>query len=73
MKRIVLYKTCPICYEESEVVVLCTEEQHKDYTKNYMGLIRPNKPIQEIFPNLDRVKRETIKSGTCEECQRAIF
>lgn len=73
MKTITIYKECPLCYNDVEITINCSDDQFQDYSKNYKGLIIPKKAIQDIFPDMDVVKREAIKSGICPSCQKKIF
>ena len=73
VKRITIYKDCPICGNDTEVRIKCNDKQYIDYKINYKGLIIPNKPIQDIFPHISKQQRETIKSGICRHCQKKIF
>ena len=68
-----IWRECPICYTEHYSRIKCTEKQYIDYNVNYRGLIKPNKLIQDIFPQISKQQREHIKSGICRNCQKAIF
>lgn len=73
IKKIIIYKECPVCYRDVKVIISCNDEQYTDYSINYKGLIVPNKPIQAIFPDISKQQRETIKSGICRRCQKELF
>lgn len=73
VKRITIYRDCPICGNDTEVRIKCNDKQYIDYNVNYHGLIIPKKPIQDIFPDISKQQRETIKSGICRRCQKEIF
>lgn len=68
-----VWKVCPICGNETYSRIKCNDNQYMDYNFNYHGLIKPNKPIQDIFPQLSKMQREHLKSGICRKCQKNIF
>lgn len=69
--KLTIYKTCPLCGKRTYVRFSVTDEQYTDYKFNYE--YSKEKPIQEIFPHITKYQRETIKSGMCRKCQKAIF
>ena len=73
MSTLTVWKTCPICRNRTYSRIKCNDNQYMDYNFNYHGLIHPNKPIQNIFPQLSKQQREHIKSGICRKCQKTIF
>lgn len=72
LEKLTVWKTCPVCNTRHYIRFKCTEEQYIDYNINYNNQIK-NKPIQLIFPQLDKKRREFLKSGTCKQCQKNIF
>ena len=73
VSKLTIYKTCPICGNDTKVIISCNDNQYEDYCINYKGLIIPNKPIQAIFPDISKQQRETIKSGICRRCQKQVL
>lgn len=73
VSKLTIYKNCPICGNDTKVIIKCNDKQYIDYELNYKGLIIPNKPIQAIFPDISKQQRETIKSGICRRCQKELF
>lgn len=73
VSKLTIYKTCPICGNDTKVIIRCNDDQYKDYNLYYKGCIIPYKPIQAIFPDISKQQRETIKSGICRRCQKSIF
>ena len=62
-----LYMKCPMCGGKY-YLVLTTEQASKlaEY-KNNGGF------VQEVFPELNAVEREFIKTGYCPSCQEMLF
>ena len=67
-----VWKTCPCCNTRHYILFKCTDNEYIDYSINYNGQEK-NKPIQSIFPQLDKKRLEFLKSGTCKQCQKEIF
>lgn len=63
--RLTVWKICPVCRKKHWKKFRCTDEQYINYM---IGT-----PIQLVFPDMDKYKREFLKSGTCVECQKEIF
>ncbi len=63
-----LYRLCPMC-KRGHYIELTDEQSDKasDYLRGDGGL------IQELFPELNAVEREFIKTGMCKECQELMF
>lgn len=60
--KIKAIRICPICRSQSYMSV--------DRDKaDMIGLI----PIQDLFPELNAVEREFLKTGYCTECQHMLF
>lgn len=58
---------CPMCGRWCEIKL--SEKQHENLSKYHRG----EGLIQELFPELNRVEREFLKSGYCPGCQEEIF
>lgn len=61
-----VYMVCPMC-KHGHYIQLTIEQARKlsDY--------RDGGFIQEIFPELNAVEREFIKTGYCPTCQELLF
>lgn len=59
---------CPMCGKVHKMDM--TPDQSERYYKDY---VRDRGLIQEIFPELNPVEREFIKSGYCPKCQEMLF
>lgn len=73
INTLTVWKTCPFCGKRTYSRIKCNDDQYMDYKFNYDGLTIPNKPIQNIFPQLSKQQREHLKSGICRKCQKTIF
>lgn len=62
-----LIKKCPMCGHVCEMK-LSEEQMDKFHEYNRGGSY-----IQELFPELNKVEREFIKTGYCPGCQEEIF
>lgn len=62
-----IIKVCPFCNEE--YVMEVTEGQYEKYKEYERG----GQYIQELFPDLNAVEREFLKTGMCLNCQGDIF
>ena len=60
-------KRCDICGKD-HYISMSNEQYYKFYQYN-----RGEALIQELFPELNKVEREFIKSGMCSKCQAEMF
>ena len=58
---------CPMCGER-HFIELTDEQADKLY-----GYWHNGEHIQDVFPELNAVEREFIKTGYCPSCQEMIF
>lgn len=55
---------CPVCKNTTQL-----DLDQDLYVKYKLG----NKPVQQIFPNLNSFEREALISGYCFDCSSKIF
>lgn len=62
-----MYNHCDLCGKGGYIEL--TEEQSKKLSQYHMG----DGLIQDLFPELNAVEREFIKTGMCKSCQEMMF
>lgn len=62
-----IIKCCPFCGEDYMMDV--TDEQYERYEQ----YTKKGGYIQDVFPDLNAVEREFLKTGMCLNCQGDIF
>ena len=55
---------CPLCGKRNSMPV---------DMKKYKRYMKGTELIQRVFPELNPVEREFIKTGCCVECQKMLF